>query len=78
MISAGDFKGKKSLVNGLIYQAIIKGTDRISTLPGSDLMYDRERASTSAVFIHALRGFYLMMPVPKMMMIYSVNIHTHG
>ena len=35
---------------------------------------DRERASTSAVFIHA---DYLMIYRPKMM-IYSVNIHTHG
>nr|WP_251077330.1 hypothetical protein [Escherichia coli] len=56
MISAGDFKGKKSPVNGLIYQAIIKGTDHISTLPWLGFDVDRERASTSAVFIHALRG----------------------
>lgn len=55
MISAGDFKGKKSTVNGLIYQAIIKGPI-ISPLCWLGFDVDRERASTSAVFIHALRG----------------------
>ncbi len=38
---------------------------------------DRERASTSAQFVSTHYADYLMIYRPKMM-IYSVNIHTHG
>lgn len=52
-----------------------KGTDHIPLCPlGFDV--DRERASTSAV-LSTHYADYLMIYRPKMM-IYSVNIHTHG